>query len=287
MYTHNLNPVIFKIGPLEPRWYAMMYLLGFALTYLLISRNPRYLEMGFNRDDAMDFLTYAFFGVILGGRLGYVLFYNLPMYLKKPWEILMVWQGGMSFHGGLIGSILAIVIYARMKKIPLARMLDIVAVPAPLGLGLGRIGNFINGELWGKPTGGNWGVIFNATGGGNIPRHPTQLYEAGLEGFLLFAVLWLVFRTAKNLKDGSLGGIFLLGYGLARSVIEFTRIPDPQLGYLYGGWLTMGMLLCLPMILGGLLMLIFFNLQKSKPETVALSSDGVPTEPPAASESAS
>lgn len=260
IYTHNLSPILIKLGPLEPRWYALMYLLGFAATYQLIARNPRFLSMGFNKDDAMDFLTYGFLGVILGGRLGYVLFYNLPMYLQKPWEILMVWTGGMSFHGGLIGSIVAIMLYARHKKIPMLRMFDIVAVPAPLGLLFGRLGNFINGELWGKPTAGNWGVVFNATGGGPEPRHPTQLYEAGLEGALLFIVLWLAFRYAKNLKEGSLGAIFLLGYGLGRSVVEFTRIPDVQLGYLLGtNWLTMGHLLCVPMILGGLAMLLWAN----------------------------
>jgi len=274
IYTHNLNPVLIKLGPLEPRWYALMYLLGFAATYQLIARNPRFLSMGFNKDDAMDFLTYGFLGVILGGRLGYVLFYNLPMYLQKPWEILMVWTGGMSFHGGLIGSIVAIMLYARHKKIPLLRMFDIVAVPAPLGLLFGRLGNFINGELWGKPTAGNWGVVFNATGGGPEPRHPTQLYEAGLEGALLFIVLWLAFRYAKNLKEGSLGGLFLLGYGLGRSVVEFTRIPDIQLGYLLGtNWLTMGHVLCVPMILGGLAMLLWAN-RASAPslaESLALS----------------
>jgi phosphatidylglycerol---prolipoprotein diacylglyceryl transferase len=268
IYTHNLNPVLIKIGPLEPRWYALMYLLGFFVTYQMISRNPRFLGMGFNKDDAMDFLTYGFFGVILGGRLGYVLFYNLPMYLQKPWEILMVWTGGMSFHGGLIGSALAIMVYARHKKIPLLRMFDIVAIPAPLGLMFGRLGNFINGELWGKPTAGNWGVIFNATGGGPAPRHPTQLYEAGLEGALLFLIVWLASRYAKNLKEGSLAGLFLLFYGLGRSVIEFTRIPDIQLGYLLGtNWLTMGHVLCLPMILIGLGLLIWVNRPSAPAQT--------------------
>lgn len=259
IYTHNLNPVIVKIGPLEPRWYAMMYLLGFTLAYVMISRNPRFLSLNLNKDDAMDFLTYAFFGVILGGRIGYVLFYNLPMYLKRPWEILMIWQGGMSFHGGLIGSILAIILYTRHKQIPLLRMFDIAALPTPLALGLGRLGNFINGELWGKPTNGSWGVIFSTTGGGPAPRHPTQLYEASLEGIALFLLIWLAFKYGRQLKDGSLGALFLLGYGLARSLVEFYRMPDPQIGYLYGGWLTMGHLLCLPMIIGGLIMLVVVN----------------------------
>jgi phosphatidylglycerol:prolipoprotein diacylglycerol transferase len=266
IYTHDLNPVILQLGPLQPRWYALMYLLGFAASYLMISRNPKFIAaMGAQnpKDEAMDFLTYAFFGVILGGRLGYVLFYNLPMYLKRPWEILMVWQGGMSFHGGLIGTILAIALYARAKKIPVLRMFDIVAVPAPLGLFFGRLGNFINGELWGKPTGQNWGVIFSATGGGPEPRHPTQLYEAGLEGILLFTLIWLLWRQFKQLRDGVLAGVFLLGYGLARSLVEFNRIPDPQVGYLYGGWLTMGHILCLPMILGGLIILLWAH--RSRP----------------------
>jgi phosphatidylglycerol:prolipoprotein diacylglycerol transferase len=276
IYTHNLSPGIFKldvfqigslkIGPIEPRWYAVMYLLGFFLTYQLISRNPRFLNMGFTKDDAMDFLTYGFLGVILGGRLGYVLFYNLPDYLREPWKILMVWTGGMSFHGGLIGSIVAIMLYARHKKIPMLRMFDIVAIPTPLGLGLGRLGNFINGELWGKPTAGNWGVrfweydkILNETVLGP-PRHPSQLYEMALEGIALFLVLWFVFRYVKRFKEGSLGALFLLGYGLARASIEFCRIPDDQLGYLLGtNWLTMGHLLCVPMIIGGLAMLVWVN----------------------------
>jgi phosphatidylglycerol:prolipoprotein diacylglycerol transferase len=258
IYHHNLNPAIFKLGPLEPRWYAVMYLVGFAVSYFMIARNPKSKAVGLTQDDIMDWLTYGFFGVMLGGRLGYVLFYNLQMYLQNPLDILAIWKGGMSFHGGMLGVILASYLYFRKKKLPVATMWDIVALPVPLALMFGRLGNFINGELWGKPTDGSWGVVFANSGGGDMPRHPTQLYEAFLEGILLFAILWGANKFLK-LKPGSLGGLFLLLYGLGRSVVEFYRLPDAHIGYLYGGWLTMGHMLCLPMILGGLGLLVYFN----------------------------
>lgn len=262
IYHHNLEPGIFKLGFIEPRWYALMYIMGFIATYYIISNNKDFLARGLTKDDAMDFLTYGFFGVILGGRLGYVLFYGwhadkvtgqmVNSYFQNPLEIAAIWHGGMSFHGGLIGSILAAILYARAKKIPMTLMCDLIALAGPLGLMFGRIGNFINGELWGRPTDGTWGVVFEKTGGGSMPRHPTQLYEGFFEGLLLFLVLWFVYKKFKNLKPGTLSGLFLMGYGLGRSVVEFYRIPDPQYGYLYGDWLTMGHVLSLPMILGGL-----------------------------------
>lgn len=276
IYTHNLDPAIFKLGQLQPRWYAVMYILGFIFAYLIISRHPKFKALGKTKDDAMDLLTYGFVGVLAGGRLGYVLFYNLQQYLANPLEILKIWSGGMSFHGGLIGSILAIAFYARKKKIPILTMFDIAALPTPIGLFFGRLGNFINGELWGKPTDGSWGVRFKdvykdpqgnplVDAQGNfapqhgVPRHPTQLYEAALEGLLLFFILWLATHFGKKLKPGSVGALFLLGYGCARFAVEFNRLPDSQLGYLYGGWLTMGHLLSAPMILGGLIMLLVVN----------------------------
>ncbi|PKL76562.1 MAG: prolipoprotein diacylglyceryl transferase [Candidatus Melainabacteria bacterium HGW-Melainabacteria-1] len=233
--------------------------------YLFISRNAKFIGMGKTKDDAMDLMTYGFIGVLAGGRLGYILFYNLPYYLQNPQKILFIWEGGMAFHGGLIGSILAVMLYARHKKIPLLTMWDIVALPAPLGLMCGRIGNFINGELWGKPTDGSWGVRFwEPIAGGNQtalgpPRHPTQLYEALLEGLLLFVLLWFASRSSR-LKPGSIGALFLTGYGIARFAIEFNRLPDAHIGYLVGtDWLTMGHVLTLPMILGGLGMLLWCN----------------------------
>lgn len=254
IYIHNLDPAFIRIGPFQPRWYAIMYLLGFALCYRMISRHKDFLAMGKTADDAMDFVTYCFFGVMLGGRMGYVLFYNLPMYLNDPLEIFKIWHGGMAFHGALIGTMLGGALYCYKKKVPYWVISDIAIVPITLGLFFGRIGNFINGELWGKPTDGTWGVNFANTGGGDMLRHPTQLYEALLEGLVLFTLLSFC-RRFLPLKPGGLVGIFLIGYGFARSLVEFYRIPDPQMGYLYGGWMTMGHVLCIPMVLIGLLIL--------------------------------
>lgn len=273
IYEHHLDPSIFHLGPLQPRWYALMYIVGFIFAYNIIVRHPKFVGRGFNKEDAMDVMTYGFFGVILGGRLGYVLLYNLPYYLQHPTKIIAVWEGGMAFHGALIGCILAAILYARKKKIPVLTFFDIIALPTPLGLMFGRLGNFINGELWGKPTDGSWGVRFKeytATGQMHYGplRHPTQLYEAGLEGLTLFLVLFLATRYGKKLKDGSIGALFLMGYGCARFTVEFWRIPDPQIGYLYGGWLTQGQVLSTPMILGGLIMLLLVNFwpRKAVPE---------------------
>ncbi len=270
IYDHNLSPGIFKLGPLEPRWYALMYILGFVVVYFMVSKHPKFKTLGKTKDDAMDLLTYGFIGVLAGGRLGYVLFYNLSYYLQNPQKILVIWEGGMSFHGGLIGTIIGIILFARNRKIPMLTMLDIVALPAPWGLFFGRMGNFINGELWGKPTDGSWGVRFKEpVANSNVleygpPRHPTQLYEAALEGLLLFVIVWLATYYGRKLKPGSVGALFLLGYGMARFTIEFNRLPDAHIGYIYGGWMTMGHMLTLPMILGGLLMLAVVN-RKSAP----------------------
>lgn len=295
IYEHNLPAAIFslgpfqiagkQIGPIEPRWYALMYIFGFICTYFIVSNHPRFKALGKTKDDAMDFLTYGFVGVLAGGRLGYILFYNLGYYLSHPAEIIKIWTGGMSFHGGLIGSIVAVALFARHKKIPVLRMFDIAALPTPLGLMFGRLGNFINGELWGKPTGGNWGVKFHEPVPGTNPpmeaygplRHPTQLYEAALEGVLLFGLLWfLTYKT--RLKPGSIGAIFLFGYGCARFSVEFCRLPDAHIGYLFNtGWLTEGHMLSAPMILAGLIMLAWVN-RKGAPDD----QDGPAAEPEAA-----
>ncbi len=297
-----LNPPVFQLGPIAPRWYALMYIIGFVFTYFIISKHPAYTRRGLTKDDAMDYLTYGFVGVIAGGRLGYVLFYNFGVYLKNPLSILAVWQGGMSFHGGLLGVIIATLIYSRRKKIPLLTMLDIVALPTPIGLFFGRIGNFINGELWGKPTDGSWGVKFveaqrrlsidDPTQLEKIfgpPRHPTQLYEAGLEGLALLLVLWLATRLtyrSQKLKPGSIGALFLMGYGAARFAVEFWRIPDQHIGYLWGtDWLTMGHVLSTPMIIGGLLMLIVANMIKG-PAAIETELTKNPISPPDQNEDA-
>lgn len=274
IYDHNLQSAIFKLGPLQPRWYAMMYILGFVALYFVAVKHPRFKAHGLNKDDAMDLLTYGFVGVLAGGRLGYILFYNLSYYLQHPLKIFFIWEGGMAFHGGLIGSIVALIVYARHKKLPVLTTFDIVALATPLGLMFGRIGNFINGELWGRPTDGSWGVRFrelqaDGSWGYGPLRHPTQIYEALLEGLLLFLLLLAATRWGQRLKPGSIGALFLTGYGCGRFTVEFWRIPDAQIGYLLGtDWLTMGHVLSSPMILGGLLMLLVVSLRPVAAETM-------------------
>lgn len=243
----EIDPVIFRIGPLSVRWYGLMYLLGFGAAYLLIRHLSRLRNLDLSRDGVSDLLFYGVLGVVLGGRLGYVLFYNPLQYLSRPLEIFAVWQGGMSFHGGLLGVAIAVVVFCRRRKLPILLTGDVLATSATIGLGLGRIGNFINGELWGRTTDLPWGMIF--PGGGPLPRHPSQLYEAALEGLLLFIILYFLHR--HRVAEGVPLFCFFIGYGLFRFLIEFVRQPDAHLGFLWGG-ATMGQLLSLPMILFGL-----------------------------------
>jgi phosphatidylglycerol:prolipoprotein diacylglycerol transferase len=243
----EIDPVIFRIGPLSVRWYGLMYLLGFGAAYLLIRHLSRLRNLDLSRDGVSDLLFYGVLGVVLGGRLGYVLFYNPLQYLSRPLEVFAVWQGGMSFHGGLLGVVIAVVFFCRRRKLPILLTGDILATSATIGLGLGRIGNFINGELWGRTTDLPWGMIF--PGGGPLPRHPSQLYEAALEGLLLFVILYFMHR--RRVAEGVPFFCFFIGYGLFRFLIEFVRQPDAHLGFLWGG-ATMGQLLSLPMILFGL-----------------------------------
>ena len=242
----RINPVIVHIGPLSVRWYGVMYLLGFIAAYFVIRRLTKLKGLSLNSDDLSDLLFYCVLGVIFGGRTGYVLFYNLPFYLHHPLQIFAVWKGGMSFHGGLLGVIVATVLYCRKRQLPVLTMGDILVTATPIGLGLGRIGNFINGELWGRVTNVPWAMVF--PGAGPLPRHPSQLYEAILEGPVLFGILWLLHR--KGMRAGVPFFSFFLGYGVFRFTVEFFRQPDPQLGFLWGG-ATMGQLLSLPMILFG------------------------------------
>ncbi|TAM95834.1 MAG: prolipoprotein diacylglyceryl transferase, partial [Rhizobiaceae bacterium] len=201
--------------------------------------------------DLDDFLVWAAVGVVVGGRIGYVLFYDLPLYAAHPLDIVAVWQGGMSFHGGMLGTVVAMVLFSWRRGINPWSMIDTIAATAPFGLGVVRICNFINSELWGRPTDMPWGIVF--PNGGPQPRHPSQLYEAALEGLVLFIVLRvLTHRFLKLRKPGFVGGAFITGYGLARIFAEFFREPDPQLGYLFGGWLTMGMILSSPMVVIGI-----------------------------------
>ncbi len=242
----QIDPVIVHIGPLAVRWYGVMYLLGFAAGYFIIRHLSRLRHLPLSGDRLSDLLFYAVLGVILGGRLGYVLFYNLSFYLRHPLQIFAVWEGGMSFHGGLLGVIVAVLLYCRRYKLPILLTGDILVTAAPIGLGLGRLGNFINGELYGRVTDVPWGIVF--PGGGALPRHPSQLYESFLEGPLLFFILWLLHR--RQAAAGIPFFSFFLFYGIFRFSIEFFRQPDAHLGFLWGG-ATMGQLLSLPMIFFG------------------------------------
>lgn len=248
MYFPQIDPVIFTIGPLAIRWYGMMYLLGFGAAYLLIRHLVQLRALPLEKDKVADLLFYSILGVIVGGRLGYVFFYNLPWYLDHPLEIASIWRGGMSFHGGLLGVIVAVLLFCRRNRLPILLTGDIMAAATPIGLGLGRVGNFINAELWGRVTDQPWGVIF--PGGGPFPRHPSQLYEAVLEGLLLFIILYLLHR--RKVTEGVPFAVFFLCYGLFRFCVEFFRQPDAHLGFLWGG-ATMGQMLCIPMMLFGIL----------------------------------
>ena len=256
----QIDPVIFQIGPLAVRWYGLMYLLGFAAAYMLIQHLVRLRNLALDKDGVSDLLFYAVLGVVLGGRLGYVLFYNPLQYLSRPLDIFAIWQGGMSFHGGLLGVVIASLIFCRRRKLTILLTGDILVTSAPIGLGLGRLGNFINGELWGRVTDHPWGMVF--PGGGALPRHPSQLYEAFFEGLVLFVILYLLHR--RKVTAGIPFFSFFIGYGLFRFLIEFVRQPDAHLGFLWGG-ATMGQLLSLPMVVFGLSGCLFICLRKDRP----------------------
>lgn len=246
----TIDPVAFALGPLEIRWYALAYLAGFLLGWQyamrLADKDP---SLRPDRADIDDFLPWAVLGVILGGRLGYVLFYNLDFYLQNPEGILQLWKGGMAFHGGLLGVAISFFAYSFAKKISVLRLADLVCAAAPIGLFFGRIANFINGELYGRVTDASWGMVF--PGGGELPRHPSQLYQACLEGLALFIILYLLARSdVIRQKQGFLAGAFLFFYGFFRATAEFFREPDAHIGFVFE-FLSMGQILSLPMILGG------------------------------------
>ncbi|KZK80570.1 Prolipoprotein diacylglyceryl transferase [Pseudovibrio sp. Ad13] len=255
-----IDPVLIEFGPLAIRWYALAYIAGILLAwrYMIVTvrNSPLWNKTAHpTATDIDDFVMWATLGIVLGGRLGYVLFYNLPYYLANPADILAVWEGGMAFHGGLLGMIVVLIIYSRARGLSGLTMFDLAAIAAPIGLFFGRIANFINSELWGRPTDVAWAVVFPT--GGPEPRHPSQLYEAALEGALLFLVLRLLSHRFKLLqKPGVLAGSFAIGYGLARTFVEFYRVPDAHIGYL-AGFFTMGMLLSLPMVLIGIAVVIW------------------------------
>ncbi len=245
-----IDPVAFRIGPLAVHWYGLMYLFGFAAGWWLGRLRARQPNSGWQPSQVDDLLFYVAIGVVLGGRLGYILFYGLPQYIDAPLDALKVWQGGMSFHGGLLGVLMAMWLYGRKHGRGFFELTDFLAPLAPLGLGAGRIGNFINGELWGKVSDVPWAMVFPSQAG-PLPRHPSQLYQAFLEGVVLFAILWLYSRKPRPTM--AVSGMFLFWYGIFRFIVEFVREPDAHIGYLAFGWLTMGQLLTLPMVLLGLL----------------------------------
>ena len=260
-YPH-INPNLLSLGPFHIRWYGVMYVVGFISAYFLVQKQDRSREIGLSGPVAQDLVFYLAIGLIVGARLGYLLFYqyhNYIFYLQNPLQIIATWNGGMSFHGGLIGVVLAGWWFCRRKGLPFWAVADSVTVTAPIGLGLGRIGNFINGELFGRPSNVPWAMVFPA--GGPVPRHPSQLYEAFLEGVVLFALLWTLRK--RKFQDGTMVVLFLFFYGVLRFIAEFFRQPDPQLGFIIG-FLTMGQILCMAMIVASGLLALYLRHSRSK-----------------------
>jgi phosphatidylglycerol:prolipoprotein diacylglycerol transferase len=245
-----IDPIAIAIGPLVIRWYALAFIFGLLAGWGYIGLFLRQPPHIMTRAQLSDFFTWAIIGVIVGGRLGYVSFYQAPYYFENPIEVFFVWQGGMSFHGGLIGVVVAIILFARRQKIPMFALGDLVACAAPIGLFFGRLANFINGELYGRVADVPWAMVF--PGGGDLPRHPSQLYEAALEGLVLFIVMFVLVRFTKaRTRPGLMMGVFMIGYGLARIIVELFREPDVQIGFLASGT-TLGQWLSVPLLVVGI-----------------------------------
>ncbi len=260
----DIDPVAFSLGPLVVRWYALAYLAGILIGWRYILRLIRLdAPPALKKDDIDDFLPWAVLGVILGGRLGYILFYQFSLYMEHPLEILKLWHGGMSFHGGAAGVIAAMMIYAWKRRMSFFRLTDLVCCAVPIGLFFGRIANFVNGELFGRVTASPLGMVFPH--GGPDPRHPSQLYEAVLEGLVLGLILFLMVRNERiRSRSGLISAAFLAGYGIARFIIEFFREPDPQIGTIAGVF-TMGQMLCLPMLAGAALVVYLSQRRRHDP----------------------
>jgi len=256
-----IDPVLVSIGPFAVRWYALAYICGILLGWLYartIIANQRLWggPAPFTATDFDDFVLWVTLGIILGGRVGYVLFYNFDFFIAHPLEMLEVWKGGMSFHGGFLGCVLAVVLFGLKRKISILSLGDITCAVAPIGLFFGRLANFVNSELWGRPTDVPWAMVFPSPEAGPWPRHPSQLYEAALEGLVLFCVLAVLVRAGALKRPGLILGAFAIGYAVARSVCELFREPDAQLGFLWGG-MTMGMLLSVPLLIAGICLVAF------------------------------
>lgn len=260
MWVHDIDPIAISLGPLQIHWYGLMYLVGFGAAYLLGNLRARQPGSGWTTEMVSDFIFWGAMGAVLGGRFGYVLFYNFDQFLADPLWLFAVWEGGMSFHGGLLGVLLVLVLFGRKHQKSFFEMGDFVAPLVPIGLGAGRLGNFIGGELWGRQTDVSWAVIFPRAGDG-MARHPSQLYQLALEGVVLFLALW--FYSSKPRPRAAVSGLFLALYGLFRTLVEFVREPDAHLGFIAFGWLTQGQLLSLPMIVGGLLLMWWAHRRQS------------------------
>lgn len=249
----NIDPVAISIGPLSIHWYGLMYLVGFTLAYYLMLYRAKQPNSGWDKEQVSDLIFYSAMGVVLGGRFGYVIFYNFSKFLDDPLWLFAVWEGGMSFHGGLLGVMAACALFARRYKKSFFSITDFGAPMVPIGLLTGRLGNFIGGELWGRVTDVPWAMVFPK--GGPLPRHPSQLYEMALEGFVLFIILW--FYSRKPRPAMAVSGLFLIGYGVFRFLVEFVREPDSHIGFDILGWMTRGQILCVPMIVFGAALMVF------------------------------
>lgn len=251
----NIDPVAFEFGPLQVRWYGLMYIIGFVMAWILARYRSGKPGSGWSRAELPDLITFCALGVIIGARLGYMVFYDFSTLISRPWEIVMIWRGGMSFHGGMIGVIFCLYLYARRTRRPFFAVTDFVAPLAPLGLMFGRIGNFINGELWGRPTDVPWAMVFPDPAAGYIPRHPSQLYQSFFEGLVLFIILWAF--SSRTRPRMAVSGLFCLGAGFFRFTTEFFREPDAHMGYILLDWMTMGQILSIPLMILGAVLLFF------------------------------
>ena len=265
----QIDPIAIAIGPLQIHWYGLMYVIGLVAAWWLGRHRAH--RLGLSHDDIGDLIFYAAIGIIVGGRLGYALFYGLEQLQANPLWLLKIWEGGMSFHGGLAGVLVAAWLFARKHQLAFIQLTDFIAPLVPIGLGAGRLGNFINHELPGRVSDVPWAMVFPSMMGlGSEPRHPSALYEFALEGVVLFAVLWWLSRRPR--QRGLISGLFLLLYGAFRFIVEFVRLPDPQLGFIAFGWLTMGQLLTLPMIVAGFALVAWSRGQPMDKPKAALNS---------------